>query len=312
MIKSALFVLLQVFCLTASFGQNPPWKANGAAISVRPDLDVQWLSTNAFPREVWFYEIQPNAFSSDIISNVIEECSFTEKDKIKDDASGTTFRNAEGSRTLSISFSSGEINYETPRTHYGPTNLAIDVPQTNQLPALATNLLQKLHIRSSDISTYAGQSSIRYLEPALTMFYAGDNTITNIPYRSIYFRRFVDGMPIIGRSSVIDVGEHGKVEKIAITWPVLKRIKPWATVTQSDLVNYLRKGDAIRGPVPSDVGDIDWPSIKRLTIKMAIPSYQSDGKHLFPFLRLDAIVDTGSGSVPVGMDCPIIDEASTK
>jgi hypothetical protein len=74
------------------------------------------------------------------------------------------------------------------------------------------------------------------------------------------------------------------------------------------VINLLRKGNAVRGPVPTDVADIDWPSIKSLTIKMAVPSYQMDGNRLYPFLNLDALVDTGNVKVEIGMACPIFDE----
>jgi hypothetical protein len=49
-------------------------------------------------------------------------------------------------------------------------------------------------------------------------------------------------------------------------------------------------------------------SIKSLTITDAIPSYLVDGNQLYPFLRLDAMLDTGTEKVKIGMACPIIDE----
>jgi hypothetical protein len=33
-----------------------------------------------------------------------------------------------------------------------------------------------------------------------------------------------------------------------------------------------------------------------------------DKDQLYPFMRLDAVVDTGNGTVEIRMDCPIIDE----
>jgi len=302
-----LLSLIQVFCATVGFSQSPPWKANNEAVPARPDLDVRWQDSTTFPRKVWVYDLLPNNFSPKIISNVMLLCSFTGKDRIEDDTNVITFESADHSRTLSISFSSGEIEYETPEIRYSPTNLAAGVPSTNQLPEVATNVFSKLHISFSDITGWRGTSKIDFSEP-LTMFYVGDVTITNIPYRTVYFRRSVDGMPIAHHFYRFNVGEHGKISKISIAWPNLKRIKSYLAVSPKDVISFLRKGEAVRGPVPTNVGDIDWPNIKSLTIKMAVPSYQVNCNQLYPFLFLDALVDTGKGSVAIGMSCPIIDE----
>jgi len=173
---------------------------------------------------------------------------------------------------------------------------------------MATNVLRNLHIRFSDITGYFGTNNIEYLEPVFTEYYVGDTSITNIAYRSVLFKRIVDGMPIIGEFYGFNVGEHGKISRLSVTWPNLKRIKSYRTVSQKEVVNFLRQGNAIRGPVPSDVADIDWPSIKSLTIKTAVPSYQMGNNRLYPFLRLDVLVDIGNGTVEIGMDCPIIDK----
>jgi hypothetical protein len=57
-----------------------------------------------------------------------------------------------------------------------------------------------------------------------------------------------------------------------------------------------------------NIGNIDWPSIKSVTITKAVPSYLIDNTRLYPFLRLDATVDTGHENVKLAIDCPIIDE----
>jgi len=305
--KIILLSLIQIVCATAGFAQSPPWKANGEAISARPDLTVRWQDSTTFPRKVWDYQLLPNNFSPGIISNVMMLCSFTEKEKIEADTNGITFQSADHSRTLSISFPSGEIEYETAEIRYSPTNLAVGVPSTNQLPKVAKSVLSKLRINFSDITGWHGANKIDFSEP-LTMFYVGNVTITNISYRTVYFRRSVDGMPIAGHFYRFNVGEHGKISKISIAWPNLKRIKSYPTVSQKEVMDFIRKGDAIRGPVPMNIGNIDWPSIKSVTITKAVPSYLIDNTRLYPFLRLDATVDTGHENVKLAIDCPIIDE----
>jgi hypothetical protein len=306
--KKSLFIFMVLLCHTAGFAKNPPWMASNEKIPAYTNLDIRWQDAPKFPHKVWVYDLLPNTFSPEIISNAMTLCSFTQKDKVEDDRSGVVFQNKNGSRSLSISFSSGEIQYETPERRYSATNLAVDVPQLGQLPSIATNLLRKLGIKFSDITGYSDTNRIEYLAPAMTLFYIGDDAITNIPYRTILFKRIVDGMPIAHRNFRLNVGEHGTVSKISVMWPTLKRAKSYRTVSPRDVVNLLRAGNAVRGPVPTTVGGIDWPNIKSLKIKKAVPSYQMDGDRLYPFLYLDAVVDMGSQTVEIGMGCPLIDE----
>lgn len=306
--KIAFAILIQIVCLTAGFSQSPPWKANGGAISKRPDLKVSWLHSIKFPHKVWAYELLPNEFSPEIISNVTVLCNFTQKDQIQSDTNGMSFQNAIGSRALSISFSSGSIEYETQEVRYSVTNLAVGVPSTNELTEIAKNVLSELHIPFSDITGGHGTDKVGFSAP-VTLFFVGNTVITNTPYRTVYFRRAVDGMPIIGRFYRFNVGEHGKITKISITWTNLKRVKSFTTVSPDDVVNFIRNGNAIHGPFPTNIGDVDWNNIKSVSIKGATPSYQIDNDRLFPFLRLDVVVDTGDVNVEIGMDCPIIDES---
>jgi len=307
MAKIGFVSLVAIVCATAGLAQSPPWKANGEPIPARPDLVVHWQSEAKFPRKVWVYNLLPNKFSPEVISNVMTLCSFTGKDKNEDDTNGISFQSSEPARTLSFSFTSGKIDYETPEIQYSPTNLAIGVPSTNELSGLVKNVLGKMHIPFSEITGWHGTHKIDFSEP-VTVFSVGDTMVTNVPYRTVYFRRTVEGMPIIGHFYRFNVGEHGKVTKISIAWPNLERVKSYRTVSPKDVVNFIRSGNAIRGPVPTTIGDIDWPSVKSVTIKNATPSYQINGDKLYPFLRLDVLVEIGNGAVEIGMDCPVIDE----
>ncbi len=307
--KVILFSLIQVFCFTAGFAQNPPWAKTGERIPARADLDVRWAATNRFPQRVWTYQLLPNDFSPQVISNVMTLCSFTEKDKVEENTNGITFQNPDGSRKLSISFPAGRIHYKTTEPDYSPTNLAVGVPSLSQLPELATNVLRRLHIRFSNITGYFDTNKIEYMDPVLTIYYIGNTDITNIAYRAVLFRRKVDDIPIAREFYGFNVGEHGKICLLSITWPNLKRIKLYRTVSQNEVVDFLRKGNAVHGPFSDNAPYVDWPSIKSVTITRAMPSYLIGNSQLYPFLALDAIIDTGHGDTEVAIDCPIIDES---
>jgi hypothetical protein len=307
--KIILFLLIQIVCSTAGFTQSSPWKANNEVIPPRPDLNIIWQNSATFPREVWIYQLLPNKFSSQIISNVMALCAFTEMNKIDEDTNQIRFQSADHSRTLSVSYSSGEIEYRTAEIHYSPTNLAVGVPSVKELPDVTKNVLSKLHIKFSDITGWLGTNKVDFSEP-LTTFYVGGAIITNVPYRTVYFRRSVDGMPVAYDFYRFNVGEDGRITKISIAWPNLQRVKSYRTVSRKDVVDFIRRGDATRGPVPTSIGSLDWLNIKSLTITDAIPSYLVSGNHLYPFLYLGALVDTGDVKVKIGMACPLIDETN--
>ena len=306
--KTIFYFLIQMFCSATGFAQNPPWKGSGEAIPARADLDVRWEDSSRFPRKVWTYQLLPNDFSPKIISNLMVLCSFTEKDKTEQNTNGITFQSSDGSRRLSVSFLSGEIHYKAgPDWPAWTTNLAVGVPQESELPKLTKDILRKLDIPFSNITGWIDDHKMDFDEGG-GVGLANGISFTNIISQRVYFRRTVDGMPIAQAFYDFTVGEHGKIRGVSITWPDLKRIKPYTTLSRKVVIDLLRKGDAVRGPTLGNAPYIDWPSIKSVTITKAVPSYLIDNLRLYPFLILDATIDTGNGNARVAIDCPIIDE----
>jgi hypothetical protein len=308
--KRIILFLVQVFCFTAGFAQDPPWKEGGISIPARTNLDVRWEAANKFPRKVWTYQLLPNRFSPEVISNLMILCSFTEKDKTEQNTNGMTFQNSDGSRKLSVSFLSGEIHYQAgPDWPLWTTNLTVGVPKESELPKLTKDVLHKLDIPFSEITGRINHK-MNFDEFGGVGLVNGIS-FTNIIYRRVYFSRAVDGMPLEVESYGFNFGEHGKISKISITWPRLQRIKSYRTVSKKDVINFIRDGIARRGPANDNAPYIDWPSIKSVTITDAIPSYLIDDKRLYPYLELDATIDTGRGNAVVAILCPIIDETKT-
>ena len=302
-----------MFFFTAGFAQNPPWnkppwKENIISIPARADLDVRWEVAKKFPRNVWTYQFLPNDFSSKIISNLMVLCSFTEKDKTEQNTNGITFQSSDGSRKLSVSFLSGEIHYKAgPDWPAWSTNLAVGVPKESELPKLTKDILRKLDIPFSNITGWIDDHKMDFDEGGGVGLVNGIS-FTNVISQRVYFRRTVDGMPIARAFYGFTVGEHGKISKVSITWPNLKRIKSYPSVSPKDVINFLREGDAVRGPTADNAPYIDWPTIKSVTITKAIPSYFIDDARLYPYLDIVATIDTGRGDAVVAILCPIIDE----
>ena len=61
------------------------------------------------------------------------------------------------------------------------------------------------------------------------------------------------------------------------------------------------------------IGEIDWKTVKSITVKKALPCYFSgNSNRLIPFLVLFTTVDDGHESLDVQIECPVIDEAKLR
>jgi hypothetical protein len=304
--KIGFVILIQITCLMG-FSQTPPWKEGGISIPASTNLDVRWQAADHFPRKVWIYQLLPNDFSPEIISNTMTLCSFAEKDKIEQDTNGISFKN--GARTLSISFSSGSIRYGTPEPQYVlKPNSFEGVPKTEDMPELTENFLHKVGIKLSEIQKGTNGAPMFYFSDRGYEFLFNHVLTTDTWARIVFFRRSVDGAEVVGNSDKIQFGERGQISQIDLSWPKLKAIKSYRTISQKGVINFLRDGNAAHGPTADNAPDIDWPTIKSVTITKAIPSYLVDGMRLYPYLHLDATIDTGHGTAVVAILCPIIDE----
>jgi hypothetical protein len=322
--KIIFFILIGMVC-TTGFSENPRWKEVGTPIPARADLDVRWdaptnsgvgsnVPTNAWPSKMFVYYIVSTKFSPKAISHLMVMCSLTEKDKSQQDTNGVVFKSSDGSRTLSISFSSGSIRYETPQPHYGPTNLAEGVPPMSQMSELTKDFLKEIDIKLSEIEKNSnGIPNFHFWEP-FTEYYVKGASITNIEFRAVVFSRSVDGAQVVGDAGHcgLEFGERGKISQIHLSWPNLKRNKSSATLTPQTIMQLLREGKAHLGLLPMGFGDIDWQTVKGVIIKQAWPCYfAGNSDTLYPFLTLWTTIETGHGNVDVEIDCPIIDEAET-
>jgi len=319
--KLILSILISVVSW-AAFAANPRWAAlKETPIPARADLDVRWdtpanfgvgsnVPTNVWPAEVWIYRLLPRKFAPETISNLMVMCSFTEKDRVEEDANGAVFRSPDGSRSLSISCSLASVRYESPELNYGPTNLAQGVPAMADLPSLTTNFVSMIGVPFSEICKGTnGLPDFNFSEP-YTWYYLTNTTVTNIPFRAVVFSRCVDGARVIGGAGHcgLKFGEHGKVALIHFSWPGLESKRSAVAFRPEKIVRLIREGKAYQGMVPSDVGYINWPTVKSVTIKQAWPCYFGDSSTLYPFMALWTTIDTGNGSFDAGIECPIIDE----
>jgi hypothetical protein len=316
--KKAVIILFQAIYLTG-YSENPRWKyADDKPIPACADLDVRWdvgsnVPTNKWPAKLWIYELTPRKLSPKIISNLMLMCSFTEKDNVQQDTNGVVFKSPDGERTLTVSFVSGSIRYHGPEPKYVlKPNFFEDVPRTEEMPKLTKYFLKNIGIKLSEIQKNTNGVPSFYFDDRGYEYLFGKVWTTNLWGRAVGFRRAVDGAEVIGDAGYcrLTFGEHGKISQIDFSWPDLKREKSAPTLKPQVITQLIRQGKAFQGATFDSVGDIDWLSVKSVTIKQAWPCYFAGDSNLFyPFLALWTTVDTGHGNIDVGIDCPIIDES---
>jgi hypothetical protein len=315
--KIILFVLLQIIWVTG-FSQSLSLQNLGDTFQCT-NLDVRWNTpTNALPRTVWVYHLLPRKFPPEAVSNLIALCGFTEKDKKISNADEVVYKNADNfpSKQLGFSLSHGSIYYVTV-SHYGPINLAKEVPVMSRMPELTTNFLSKFGVSISEIEKNTnGAPNFHFFEPRREYFVKG-KIITDIEFRAVDFRRSVDGGAFLGAGTggdgQIEFGEQSKPVKIDLSWRNLERYKSYPVVTPETIMKRIREGKAVQLPIPDNLGVIDWQSVKSLTVRKAQLCYYAGDRFapsdwLMPLVSLWTTVDTGHENVDVEIDCPIIDE----
>lgn len=316
MARTIRLVLLLQMAWATGFSQSLSLSRLGDAFQ-RTNLDVRWEAhTNALPRTVWIYRLLPKTFPPAAISNLAMECGFTEKDKKKSTADQAIYKDADKFPSKQLNVSRGSIFYNAV-SHYGPKNLATNVPEMSQMPLLTTNFLSRFGVDLSDIEKNAdGAPNFHYWEP-FKEYFMPDGIVTNIEFRAVSFSRAVDGATIIGAGTAGDgeiyFGPNGKPAHVDLSWRDLQRVKSCPTVTPETIIQRIRYGRAVQGGIPMNLPSIDWATVKSLTVKKADLCYYAGDRlapspWLMPLLSLWTTVDTGNGNVDVEIDCPIIDE----
>jgi hypothetical protein len=324
--KNWILIFLFWIMGTAGFSQGLPFPS-GSAIFQRTNLEIRWEAPKRpWPKTLWTYQVAMTEFSPTVISYLINLGGFSGADKWYSTTNGVSY--SRSGMDLRISCAEGEIDFERKERIFSSTNLAEDVPAMSQLYGLTTNLMPKLGINGADIpKTKGGRFQMNFYEP-LSGFPGsgpGGGFLTNTEMRIASFGRLLDGVKcdqIVG-SCTIGFGEHSQIRYLRLFWRNVKRDKLYPAATPKQIVQRIREGKAILPKWYYQMGDeipIDWPAVRKITIKTAEAHYwgelflgEREHRPIFPSLvvpyaRLHAIVDTGTTNIEMEIDCPIIDE----
>ncbi len=317
--KLALIFLFTGFC-AASLAESLPLGKMGKTIQPN-EIDVQWsVLQNKFPPNLWVYHVLKTKFSPAVISNLIDVGNFSAKDQTGSPTGGaeeSQFLSSDKTRRLTIQSSLGAINYENKIiVQTSQTNLPVEVPQQSELRKLTMDFLPKIGIRDSDIKRdeEISQPELTFFDPEVTMYWVNSAMVTNIPYRSVFFRRSLKGVSFVGNdvggNCWINFASHRTISKIVLKWPEVERFKSYPVASFQSIIKWIHQGRSVHGYIPMDFGTIDWPAAKKITVTKAQAVYVTGQNYIHPIASLWATVDTGHGNVEVEIDCPIIDESA--
>jgi hypothetical protein len=323
-------IILIWLCLlrTAGFSQSLPFMGHEAKHLQPTNLVVRWRAQrHPWPERLRTYRVVPTKFSTEAISNLMAMGSFTEKDKRDfwpSGKDGVIFEKPFSS--LRISFVGGEIEYSSPYK----TELAKNVPGTNDLIRLTTNLLQSIGIDASEIARRDdGRLRITWPDPtdSYTFFYPPDHTIiSNIQSRMVLVGRALDGVQCRGDGgdARIEFGEQGVVRSLWLYWRSVERERSYSAATPQKIIQWIREGKAFQMHMIASDGRervIDWPAVKSLTVTNATAYYWGDsffereraGKpilpsRVYPYAEISGTVDIGATNIYVEIMCPVIDD----
>lgn len=323
--RIALLIWLRILCATG-FSQSLPFD-DSIAIHFRPtNLVIRWTAPDhPWPKMLGTYRVVPTDYSPAILSNLMGLGPFTEADKQDSGTNVITF--SRSGRVLHACPTEGQIVYSSPSR----TDLAKNVPETNDLVRLATNFLRKIGISSSEIAKRRNgcfEISFPGDDESYTFFRPPDHTIiSNIQSRTVVVRRALEGVlcaPQVGRASLM-FGERGRVEGVSLEWRNVKCDKLYAAARPERIMQWIRQGRAIqKRMVDWRTGQeriIRWHVVKSLTITNATACYWGDlffererahqpllPSWVVPYAELSGTVDTGMTNIDVQIVCPVIDD----
>lgn len=314
-------LLFYLFTCATAVAQTPvaiPIERLGRPFSPT-NMQVNWRAqTNALPSSLWLYRASRSPIPSTVISNLMVLGSFVPQDRHQtENPQVFSFVDATSRRTLWINSEWSFVEY----ADQDATNIKIaeGVPDAKNVVTLGTNHLTKLGIDPDQLAKKPGTSELRsYLNDSVVTLYKGLGQppyATNLYMRGVVFMRALDGVEFFGGAArggcMFEFGHHAKISKIMIAWRHFEREKSYTVASPDTVLKWIHEGRAVWQP---EADSIDWNSVKSLTITNATPYYFTEtyGEFVkprntaFPFVALQASVETATTNTSVQIHCPIL------
>jgi hypothetical protein len=318
----ALLIYLQLL-VSAGFSQTLPTPASFLQIRYHAtNFDITWdAPDHSWADKVWVYRDTAAKLSDDIVSNILEIGSFTQRDKKDYGIYG--FTAYDSGRVLRFATMTGKIYYYAPQ-QYGIDHLVTNLPSTNAAIVLTKQILPRIGIGLTNVEHSTNGELLFHYDPNPqgTIYYTTNLPIVNLNQRTVGFKKALDGLTVEGGGGIgtIDYGENGRVIQMDIDWRGAVKDKEYDTATKDDILKWLKDGHCYFPrsifPPHNEKIDIDWTKAKHLTINRVqicywgidFPDINPPSKStVYPYAILHSTVDTGQTNLDITIDCPIID-----
>ncbi|MDH7502498.1 MAG: hypothetical protein QHJ82_07280 [Verrucomicrobiota bacterium] len=291
------------------------------------NVEIIWqASPDQMPGSLGTFTVLPAAFSSEVVSNVIDLCRFKDEEKVRaifrDVPAGKPASYQEPypgkpvlGKSLRIVPANGYINYLDPTASSPPGVPAQAVPSQKQALELAIRLLPKLGIKEADLAREPNSQELAYLLTAKTngRFDKGQKkAVEEVAARGVILFRQVNGISFSGPSDSaglrVEFGNNAQIKELVVTWRNLKAEKPETVANRAEIIQAVKQGQAVIR-LPERFGNA--AALKTLTITQLRPYYfgmsgTEPQKRVFPYVMLVATADTGITNFPVSLNCPIL------
>jgi len=290
----------------------------------RPNARIVWAATNEIPPRLMIYQVVPQQFSNELISNLLK-ITFFKPVNMKLSADKKTmswrYREEDGGlvRSLDVAPSFGYINYfNTDAKKEDTKHPATGVPSYEEVEKLAVHYLQLLGGDTNQLS-WKPQSRTELDSTSYDKRpWKGGHVIQQqVLMRGIMLCRQVDNIRFnspCGRGGIfITIGSNARISDLELNWRNLQTFHLYKTVTQAKIVKFIKTGNAVV-PDPENTDLTSLLQAKKLTITDIAPRYWGEvggapQDFVYPFAELQVTADLGgTNKINFVLNCPVIDE----
>jgi hypothetical protein len=272
-----------------------------------PKVKIVWqASTTNLPEGLWIYKVIPRDFSMAVISNALAMSSLQMRNIVNPrDTNIIRFQDKanvwEANRILTITPASGHIEFNDKRSSM---KIPEDVPNEKEAVKLAWHYLFLLGVDRSEVITPLrghSDSEMRFNYKTGRLLWKG------IFQRTVGCDRRIDGLKAIGGNFNIVFGSHATIKSFDLSWPALLPYECHPVAGQNEIINYIRRGQAVLPVVQFNFKKLS--KTKRLTVTKITPYYfyePSEDGLFHPFAQLEVSANLGKTNFNFQLRCPIL------
>jgi hypothetical protein len=249
--KLLIIVAFQVAAL-AAFAAGPPLQEFSTPFNGK-DCEIIWSATNQLPRSVKIFRVVPTKFSPSTISNLLQIAELKPDQRKRVDQDGVFagkdvqfFADRKETRQLNLVPSQGFIVISKDGTEAKiPKEMPIGVPDSKEALRLTLQILEKIGIRQSDLTTNAAGKFLGSSSEASVMHKdkSSGQLFTNIVQRDMSLNRQIEGIPVRGGAGIqAKFGNEGKLAYLSVVWRTVSPDKDCPVPDAAGFIDYVKSG----------------------------------------------------------------------